>query len=128
MKTNMSMYRGDMYLYQPGHSEFGFVIPAVVGILQNISYAVGIGVKTRATKKYLTRTKRTQKITHKAQLELKKEEAEAKRKLLLMRGQTELYRDVRLKKLVFISIITVIAIVVLGLGTYVVFSMGSDNE
>jgi len=120
-----------MYLYQPlGHSNFGDnpIVALVLGIVQHASYVVGIGVKTHATKKYETETKRTQRMTHKAQLELKKEEAKSQKKLLLMKGQTALYSDVRLKKLVIISIVTVIAIVVIGLGAYITLSVGGNDE
>ena len=120
-----------MYLYQPlGHSNFGDnpIVALVLGIVQHASYVVGIGVKTHATKKYTTETKRTQRQTHRAQLELKKKEAEAQEKLLSMKGQTALYSDLRLKKLVIISIVTVIAIIVIGLGVYITFSVGGDDE
>jgi len=122
-----------MYLYQPlGHNnnlgDFGWVIPVVVGAAQTASYAVGIGKKWHETDKYLDKTKKTQQMTHSAQTGLKKEEAEAKQKLLLMKGQTELYRDARLKKIVIITVVTIIAIMILSVGTYIAFAAGSDDE
>jgi len=118
-----------MYLYRPlGHNNFGFVIPIIVGAAQTASFAVGIGKKWHETDKYLDKTKKTQLMSHLAQAGLKKEEAEAKQKLLLMKSQTELYRDTRLKKIVIITVVTIIATTILGVGTYIAFAAGSDDE
>lgn len=113
-----------MYLNkQNNFGEFGYW-QFVVGALQAIGYGAAVGTKASAQQKYLDRLKRSQRASHTSQLELKEKELSHKEQLLLTSGQTQLYADERLKKLVKITIIVLVMVTVVGLGSYYVLAVG----
>jgi hypothetical protein len=118
-----------VYLYKnKNFGEFGYVLPLVVGVAQHIGYATSVGLKYSGQKKYLKSEKHTQQMSQHAAMTLKQKELAAKQKLLEQKGQTELYKDVQLKKLVIITFVTLISVTVIGLGTYYALSVGGDDE
>ena len=114
-----------MYL-KNNHTNFGDLgyWQFVIGALQTIGYATAIGMKSSAQSKYLDTLKRSQRASHASELELKQKEQAHKEQLLKTSGQTQLYADERLKKLVKITILVLVAITIIGLGSYYVLAVG----
>ena len=103
--------------------EFGwwqFVVAAV----QGIAYGSAAATKYAATEKYLKKQERTQQLTQAEQLKLKQQELSSKEQLLEAEGQRQLYEDTKIKRLVTISIVTLITVVIVGLAIYYAFAAG----
>lgn len=103
--------------------EFGYWQFIVAGV-QQLVYGGALISKHSAQKKYLKTEKHTQQLTHESQMDLKQKELEAKQALLIKKAQTEVYADMRLKKLVIITFVTLLSVITLGIGTYYAFSAG----
>lgn len=116
-----------MYLSNTNFGDFGYW-QFVVGAIQALGYGASVATKASAQKKYLKSEKHTQQLTHGSQMELKQKELQLKQDLLAKKGQTELYKDIRLKKLVIITIMTLVSVTILGLGTYYVLSVGGGDD
>ncbi len=106
--------------------EFGFIPwQAVVGLIQAGIYGGAAATKYSATKKYLKKQEHTQQLTQAEGLKLKQQELANKEHLLDIKGQTEIYEDTRIKKLVIITFVTIISVTIVGLGVYA-FSIGGN--
>ena len=117
-----------MYLYKNlgNFGELGYW-QFIVAAVQGLAYGGAVATTASAQRKYLKSEGHTQQMSHGAQMTLKEKELQAKQELLAKKGQTELYADMRLKKLVIITIVTLISVTVIGLGTYYALSVGGDD-
>ena len=98
--------------------EFGIIVQGIIGAVQSATYGVANALEYRATKKYLSKEKKTLRFETQSALDAKQKELANRERLLHLKGQDELTKDANVKKLVIIGGITASALAVLGIVIY----------
>jgi hypothetical protein len=99
----------------------------VVGAVQGITMGTSAAVRARAQKKYLKKRGQTQQQRQAAELELKHKEIASSQLIQQAKHKAGLYEDIRLKKLVITAGAVLVAITIIGLVLYYMFSVPSEN-
>lgn len=108
--------------------EFGFIQSIVIGAIQTASLGAATAVHSSSVKKYLKTEKHTVLRSGAAALELKKQELADRERLLQIGSQTELLKDVNIKKLVILGSVTVSVLTIIGVVIYYTLAVGGEDE
>jgi hypothetical protein len=107
---------------------FGWIAQVIVGAVQGVALGVSDGLELAATKKYLKENKRTQSKLQATLLANKRKELENRAGILGIKGETELLRDQKTKKLVIMGVVTTIAIAIVALVVIYWVAVGGDDD
>jgi len=108
--------------------EFGVLAQTIIGAVQSAALGAATAVDYSSVKKYLKKEKHTVRRAGAAALETKQEELAARKKALQAKGQTELLKDIKTKKLVILGGAVAIGLTILSIVIFYLLTVEDENE